>query len=162
MTDTKKEASRKKSLGELGELYALKALVDNGFNNIKNLNDQKRNEPFADLLAEKDGIRYTISVKARNKNQGGSNFGKTNDRYNLGKNVTTKAKESEEKYKAKAHWMGIEFDNQFITIYFGSMEEIEGHTGIPINKCRDGKVGRILLPSTKHYLDWDYFSNRNN
>ena len=160
MTSTKKEASRKKSLGELGELYALQALVDNGFNNIKNLNDKKRNEPFADLIAEKDGIRYTISVKARNKNRGGRSIGKTNDRYNLGKNGYDAAKKSEKKHKAKAYWMGIEFDNQFLTIYFGSMEEIKGHSGIPINKCREGEFGRILLPSTKHYLDWDYFTNQ--
>ncbi len=36
-------ALRAKSLGALGELLALKALVDNGFNNIRNLNDNKRN-----------------------------------------------------------------------------------------------------------------------
>jgi len=160
MTDAKKEASRKKSLGELGELYALKALVDNGFNNIKNLNDKNRNEPFADLIAEKDGMRYTISVKSRNKNRGGRSIGKTNDRYNLGKNAMIRANDSEKKHNAKAHWMGIEFDNQFITIYFGSMEEIKGHGGIPINKCRKGEVGKILLQSTKHYLDWDYFTNQ--
>src|SRR5947209_7957183 len=105
MTPTKKEASRKKSLGELGELYALKALVDNGFNNIQNLNDKNRNEPFADLLAEKDGVRYTISVKSRNKNRGGRSIGKTNDRYNLGKDAAIKANESEKKHNAKAHWM---------------------------------------------------------
>ena len=160
MANTKKEALRKKSLGELGELYALKALVDNGFNNIKNLNDNKRNEPFADLIAEKNGKRYTISVKARNKNQGGKSIGRTNDRYNLGKDAITKAKKSEKKHKAKAHWMGIEFDDHSLTIYFGSMEEIKGHNSIPISKCRDGEVGRILLPSTKHYLDWDYFTNQ--
>ncbi len=38
----KKEASRKKSLGELGELFAIKALVDNHFEKIVNLNDKKR------------------------------------------------------------------------------------------------------------------------
>jgi hypothetical protein len=55
-TDSKKEAMRKKALGELGELVALKTLVDHGFEKISHLNDTKRrNYPFADLLAEKDG-----------------------------------------------------------------------------------------------------------
>jgi hypothetical protein len=70
ISDSKKEAMRKKALGELGELIALKALVDNGFEKISHLNDTKRrNFPFADLLAEKDGKKYAISVKARNKFQ---------------------------------------------------------------------------------------------
>lgn len=50
----KKEALRKKSLGELGELFGIKALVDNSFEKVVNLNDKKMNYPFADLYAEKD------------------------------------------------------------------------------------------------------------
>ena len=65
----KKEASRKKSLGELGELFAIKALVDNHYEKIVNLNDKKMNFPFADLYAEKEGKRFIFSVKARNKYQ---------------------------------------------------------------------------------------------
>ena len=41
-TDSKKEAMRKKALGELGELVALKTLVDKGFEKISHLNDTKR------------------------------------------------------------------------------------------------------------------------
>ena len=58
----KKEASRKKSLGELGELFAIKALVDNHYEKIINLNDKKMNFPFADLYAEKEGKRFIFSV----------------------------------------------------------------------------------------------------
>ena len=47
--ENRKEAARKKSLGELGELFALKALVDQKFDKIRNLNDQKMNEKFADI-----------------------------------------------------------------------------------------------------------------
>jgi len=35
-------ALRAKSLGALGELLAIKALVDNGFSNVRNLNDKKK------------------------------------------------------------------------------------------------------------------------
>jgi hypothetical protein len=75
-----KEAARKKSLGELGELFAIKALVDKKFDRIRNLNDKIMNEAFADIECEKDGVRYVISVKARNKFQ---KNGKLNTRYNL-------------------------------------------------------------------------------
>ena len=75
-----KEAARKKSLGELGELFAIKALVDKKFDRIRNLNDKIMNEAFADIECEKDGVCYVISVKARNKFQ---KNGKLNTRYNL-------------------------------------------------------------------------------
>ena len=67
--ENEKEAARKKSLGELGELFAIKALVDKEFDRIRNLNDRQFNEPFADIECEKGGQKYIISVKARNKFQ---------------------------------------------------------------------------------------------
>jgi len=42
----KKEASRKKSLGELGELFATKALVDNHYEKIVNLVPDRK-PPFS-------------------------------------------------------------------------------------------------------------------
>ena len=118
--ENKKEAARKKSLGELGELFALKALVDQKFDKIRNLNDQKMNEKFADIVCEKDGVRYVISVKARNKYQIN---GKLNTRYNLGSNANEKALYAEEKNKAKAYWLAVQFDSTSYSIYFGSLEE---------------------------------------
>ena len=47
--DKRKEAARKKSLGELGELFAIKTLVDCENDKIRNLNDVKMNEAFADI-----------------------------------------------------------------------------------------------------------------
>jgi hypothetical protein len=69
MDINKKEAARKKSLGELGELFAIKSLVDRNFDKIRNLNDKTMNEAFADIECEKNGLKYIISVKARNKYQ---------------------------------------------------------------------------------------------
>lgn len=93
--DTRKEAARKKSLGELGELFAIKALVDNEFDRIRNLNDKHLNEAFADIECEKDGIKYIISVKARNRFQ---MDGTPNSRYNLGTRAYEKAAAAEKKY----------------------------------------------------------------
>ena len=130
--ENKKEAARKKSLGELGELFAIKALVDNKFDRIRNLNDKLMNETFADIECEKDGKKYIVSVKARNKYQ---KNGKVNTRYNLGREVYTKALMAEKKYNAIAHWMAIQFDKNSFSIYFGSLEELQGSKAIPIDKC---------------------------
>ncbi len=62
--ENQKEAARKKSLGKLGELFAIKALVDKKFDRIRNLNDQSMNETFVDIESEKGDKRYIISVKA--------------------------------------------------------------------------------------------------
>src|SRR5689334_9465475 len=127
-----KEAARKKSLGELGELFAIKALVDREFDRVRNLNDRQLNEPFADVECEKDGKKYIVSVKARNKFQ---IDGKLNSRYNLGTNAYDKASASEKKHNAKAHWMAVQFDEKSYSIYFGTLDELNGSKAIPVDKC---------------------------
>ena len=156
-TVNKKEAARKKSLGELGELFALKALVDQQFDKIRNLNDQKMNEKFADIICEKDGIKYVVSVKARNKFQIN---GKLNTRYNLGSNAYEKAKYAEEKYKAKAYWLAVQFDSNSFSIYFGSLDELNNSKAIPVNKCEQGLIGEIWELNKRHFFDFDYYSNK--
>lgn len=67
MEDIIARVRRTSKLGILGEVLAAEALVRNGFQGVRNLNDDVRNQPFADLIAEKGGIRYFIGVKARNE-----------------------------------------------------------------------------------------------
>ena len=155
--DNIKEASRKKSLGELGELFAIKALVDNKFDKIRNLNDDAMNEAFADISCEKDGEKIIISVKARNKFQ---KNGKLNSRYNLGKDVYKKAIASEKKYSAKACWLVIQFDHNSFSIYFGTLEELNGSKAIPVDKCEKGIIGKTWVHNKKHYFDFDYYTNK--
>ena len=152
----KKEAARKKSLGELGELFAIKALVDQGFDKIRNLNDKSMNEPFADLVCEKNGQKYVISVKARNKYQ---KNGTLNTRYNLGNNAHEKAVSSEKKHSATAHWMAVQFDINTFSVYFGPLEVLEGAKAIPVNKCEDGLVGEVWEHNKRHYFDFEFYSN---
>ena len=152
-----KEASRKKSLGELGELFALKALVDQKFDRIRNLNDDTRNEAFADISCEKDGEKYVISVKARNKYQ---KNGKLNTRYNLGARVIEKALYAEKKNDASAYWIAIQFDKTSYSIYFGSLQELNGRRAIPVDKCEKGIVGEIWEYNKRHYFDFDYYTNQ--
>ena len=153
---SKKEALRKKSLGELGELFAIKALVDNSFEKIVNLNDSKMNYPFADLYAEKDNKKYIISIKARNKYQKNHTL---NSRYSLGSNAYQNARAAENEYDAQAHWMAIQFDRLTYSIYFGSLIDLNNSNGIPIRKCENGSVGICLVKHKRHYFDFSFFEN---
>jgi hypothetical protein len=155
--ENRKEAARKKSLGELGELFALKALVDKKFDRIRNLNDDIMNETFADIECEKDGISYIISVKARNKYQ---KNGKLNTRYNLGAEVYKKALAAEVKYNASAYWMAIQFDHKSFSIYFGSLVELNGSRAIPVDKCEKGIIGEIWVQDKRHYFDFGFYTNQ--
>ena len=157
--ENKKEAARKKSLGELGELFALKALVDKKFDRIRNLNDNTMNETFADIECEKDGQKYIISVKARNKYQ---KDGKLNTRYNLGKDVYEKSLSAEKKYNASAYWMAIQFDHKSFSIYFGSLKELNGSKAIPVDICEEGEIGEIWEDNKRHYFDFEYYTNKKN
>ena len=138
MVDNKKEAARKKSLGELDELFAIKALLDQSFDKIVNLNDQKINEKFADIICEKNGKGYAVRVKSRNKFQ---LSGKLNTRYNLGANADLKAKYIADKYDAELYWLAVQFDSTSFSIYSGSLEELKGSKAIPVNKCEKGEIG---------------------
>jgi hypothetical protein len=153
----RKEAARKKSLGELGELFAIKALVDKKFDRIRNLNDNTLNETFADIECEKEGKRYIISVKARNKYQ---KNGKLNSRYNIGSTVYVKAPAAEKKYNASAYWMAVQFDHKLFSIYFGSIEELNGSKAIPVDKCEQGLVGEIWVLNKRHYFDFEFYTNK--
>ena len=143
LTKKQKEASRKKSLGELGELFAIKALVDNDFDKIKNLNDIKMNYSYIDLYAEKKGKKYFISVKSRNKYQKDGNL---NARYNI------------KISKKSTHWMAIQFETNTYSIYFGAIKQLNGKGGI--------LMGDKYLPSyecfaknKRHYFDFDFYKN---
>lgn len=154
--ERKKEALRKKSLGELGELFAVKALVDARYDRVRNLNDDKMNFPFADLYGEFNGEKQVISIKARNKYQ---TNGKINSSYNLGNNCYAKAQKAEEAYGAKAYWMAIQFDKTTYSIYFGALSDLADRNSIPLSACENGSLGKCLVKDKKHYFDFDYFSN---
>lgn len=151
-----KEAMRKKSLGELGELFAIKALVDNQFDKIRNVNDDHMNEAYADLICEKSNTKYIISVKARNMYQIN---GLVNNYYNIGSNAYKNAIKAELKYSGKAYWMAIQFDIHHYSVFFGSLESLNGSKAISIDKCKSGELGIILVDNKRHYFDFDFYKN---
>lgn len=156
MNEKQKEAARRKSLGELGELFSIKVLVDEQYDKIRNLNDEHMNEPYADIYCEKEDKRLVISVKTRNKYQ---KDGKLNSHYNLGATVYEKASKVAKKYDAEPYWMAIQFDAHEYSVYFGSLKSLNGANFIPIKKCVEGEVGEILVKNKRHYFDFDYFKN---
>ena len=156
LTENQKEAMRKKSLGELGELFAIKTLVDNQFDKIRNLNDDHMNEAYADLVCEKDNQKYIISVKARNMYQIN---GLINGQYNIGSNAYENAKKAEDKYCGKAYWMAIQFDIHHYSVFFGLLESLNGSKAISIYKCKSGELGITLVNNKKHYFDFDFYKN---
>jgi hypothetical protein len=155
----KKEALRKKSLGELGELFGIKALVDNSFERVVNLNDEKMNHPFADLYAEKENKKYIISIKARNKYQKNHTL---NAYYNLGTSAYINAEVAEIEYEAEAHWMAIQFDTHTYSIYFGSLNELNRRRAIPVRECEQGLIGACLVKDKRHHFDFEFFGNKKN
>jgi hypothetical protein len=67
--DTAKRAGK---LGLIGEQLALAELALHGFTEIRHLNHPKKNHPFApfaDISAERNGLKFWIGVKTRNKYQ---------------------------------------------------------------------------------------------
>jgi len=148
-------ALRAKSLGALGELLAIKALVDNGFNKIRNLNDQKRNYPYADLYAERGSEKYVISVKARNTYQ---RNGKLNSRYKLGNDCEMKAQNAEVHFNAKAAWMAISIFDDIYSVYFGTLECLEMKTGIPMTSSHLPRY-ECFVKEKQHGLDFRPYKN---
>jgi hypothetical protein len=74
-------AGRSRRIGILGEKLAEAQLRAHGFTNVKNLNHTLRmHHPGADIYAERGGVGFWISVKARNKY---AEDGKLNPRYKI-------------------------------------------------------------------------------
>ena len=81
ITEPLLQLERISKLGRLGEELVAERLHHHGFTNIENLNLRRRNYPFGEVLATKDGVRYFIGVKARNEmRQGDAGL---NECYNL-------------------------------------------------------------------------------
>jgi hypothetical protein len=79
--DTKKDARRRKTMGDIGEQYACDLLERAGFTEIKNLNTLRANFPLFDIIAKKDDQYYLFTVKARNKIE--NSTGRINPCYNI-------------------------------------------------------------------------------
>lgn len=153
--DSIKEAKRKRSLGELGELFAIKALVDSEFDRIRNLNDERFNYPFFDLSAEKNGEKFLISVKTRNKYQ---IDGKLNSYYKLGPKSKMYASSALSEGFVPC-WLSVQFDDEVYSVYLGKIFDLGDRNSIPMDGIKTLAVGNSLVLNKKHQFDFTFFSN---
>jgi Holliday junction resolvase len=134
---SKETAYRAARLGALGENIAPSYLQRAGFNAVRNLNDDQNNHPFADLIAEREGLTYIISVKTRNKFEARS--GNLDSRYKL---YTPKHARLIEHlaalHNATPAWLAIQIDGERLSIYFGTVEQLHGNKGRRLGPRRGG------------------------
>jgi hypothetical protein len=121
-------AARAKTLGERGEILAEIILENAGFSNVKNLNKDISNHPYADLYAEQGTTKYFISVKARNKYE--ADGIKENSGYKISPKERLQAKALEDKGIPAV--IAVTFDAKKATYscYFALLSELEGRHGI--------------------------------
>ena len=98
------DAHRCHRLGDAGERIARPLLTEAGFRSIESLNVKRANYPYADFVAERNGTRYVISVKIRNKME---RSGSLNSRFKLGAKCHDYAAAAEQDEHAIAAWLMI-------------------------------------------------------
>lgn len=140
-------ALRGGSLGKLGDFLATKALEDSGFEAVRKIDDKdrvvRRNRrtykvSYGSLMAVKGSRRYLIAVKTRHKYQ---KNGRLNERYKLTdikgkKDVYRDARDAEDHFGATADWIAVQIDNGTYSVYFGTLKQLNGKTGIPMKESK--------------------------
>ena len=138
---TRERVQRKRALGDWGERKAVDLLKRAGFRNVRDMNAESVNHPFGDIFAERDGARYLIGVKTRNRYQVS---GLINPTYNVrkrGADVEAVAR----RHSAALAWVAIAVipEEQTFSAFFGTIEQIDGdgeRYSIPMKPERNGAL----------------------
>ena len=157
----KSTALRSKLLGDIGESLAKQILDDRHFTNIKKLNDLlSRNFPFADYYAERNGSKYVISVKARNKYEFAvvGKARRLNSRYKLGANCYQLAAEAERKFGAKAAWLSISVQEHTYSAFFGLLSALNRSKGISMTAKATSSY-ECVADDEPHLYDYSLLKN---
>jgi hypothetical protein len=120
---TRERVQRKRALGDWGERKAVDLLKRAGFSNVRDINAERANHPFGDIFAERDGLRYLIAVKTRNRYQVS---GPINPTYNVRKRGAD-VKAVAQQYNATLAWVALAVvpEEQRFSAYFGTIAQIE-------------------------------------
>jgi len=129
LTPNPENKRKSKHLGDIGESLALEKLIERGFENVQNLNDLRMNFKFADIIAERSGKRFAISVKTRCKFE---RLGGLNSKYNLGDKWRTHSAYAAKNLDAIPAWIAIQVNRSFYSMYFGLVSLVEESNGIPM------------------------------
>jgi hypothetical protein len=129
---------------------AEKHLLDAGFSNVRNLNVSQKNYPFGDLYAERDGVKYVISVKARNEHQAD---GKLNASYKIGPKARVAAARIRAREGFVPAWIAISLraKEQTYSCYFGLLDELKGKHGIKMTP--EARRSYVCFGESVQYTD---------
>ena len=161
------EGKRFKKLGDFGELLAHQLMLEHAFENIINLNEIKKNAPFADFFAVKEGTEYIISVKTRNKFE---NTAKFNSRYKLGSSNLLLGKflttlEFKPYYNSIPAWLAISMEENTFDAYWGLLSELPGNQhGIPMSESAKQTYPCLALNKVHPFKGEDFlnvYKNKN-
>jgi hypothetical protein len=113
--------TRRKAVGDLGEGFIERLLRRASFQSIRDLNRHQPNHPGGDFLATRNGVKYFISVKTRNKYRQGTRH--LNGGYNL---FPEKVRKAARGYGAVPAWVTIQIDTERQTFcaYFGRVDQL--------------------------------------
>jgi hypothetical protein len=120
---TRERVQRKRALGDWGEKKTVDLLERAGFRNVRDMNAESANHPFGDIFAERDGIRYLIGVKTRNKYQVS---GLINPTYNVRKRGA-EVEAIARRHNATLAWVAVAVipEEQIFSAFFGTIAQIE-------------------------------------
>jgi hypothetical protein len=156
---SKSTGLRSRRLGDIGEFLAERILEASHFTNITNLNRRSCNFPYADYYAERNGSKYVISVKIRNKYEFAvGKARRLNSRYKLGSNCYHLAPNAEREFGAKAAWLTISLDECTYSAFFGLLSALNGSTGISMT-AKATSTYECLAENERHGLDYPDLKN---
>jgi hypothetical protein len=120
--ETREQAQRTRALGDWGEKKALDLLQRSGFGNVRDMNAESVNHPFGDIFAERNGGRFLIGVKTRNKHQ---ENGLINPSYNVCKR-SADVQAIARRHNATLAWIAIAVipEEQSFSAFFGTIAQI--------------------------------------
>jgi hypothetical protein len=120
---TRGRVERLRALGNWGEKKAIDLLKRAGFSTVRELNADFPNHPFGDICAERNGARYLIAVKTRNKYQAS---GLINPTYNVRKREADIGATAQ-RHDAIPAWIAIPVipEERIFSAYFDRISKIE-------------------------------------
>lgn len=121
--------SRRRRIGDLGEEWTKSLLERAGFRAIRDLNLVRYNHRGGDFIAEREGEKYFITVKARNKYKQGTR--KLNGGYNI---YPEKVRRAALEYDATPAWVTIQLDTdeQTYSAYFGTVSSLRNPNAVAV------------------------------
>lgn len=120
--------TRTKWLGDLGERWTEDLLRKAGFRSIRDLNKLRLNHPGGDFIAERQGKRYFITVKARNKYARNRSL---NGGYNI---YPEKVRKAAREYDAVPAWLTIQIDTESrcFSAYFATVDSLRNSDAVAV------------------------------